>query len=136
MNKLLTLIIPAATFILMSCATAKVDNENWEGFSGDVMRIIISEYFPPDENDIQKIPQNLINERTWQRASLMLASYINLKIPRNYVNQESDRLFNRLIAEAIAGGKTLSSSCDENNHCHVVMEYNIAAINMELGKMK
>jgi len=121
---------------LFSCTSISGRDENWEGFSHDVMRIIISEYFPPVETDEQKIPQQLINERTEMRAALMLASYVNLKIPRNAVNRQTDILFNRLITESLTRVRTISSSCDENSHCHVITEYNIAEINRELKELK
>jgi len=134
MKKLITIFLISVAAVSCSRNTAK--EEAWEGFSNDIMRVIISEYFPPDETDEYKIPQQLIKERCEQRSSLLLACYINMKLPRSAANHQTDELFNRLISESIAAVKTVSSTCDENNHCYVVTEYNIAEINRELEKLK
>lgn len=108
----------------------------WEGFTGDRMRVVVSEFFMPDEKNPSAIPEQIIRERITQRASLLLASYVNINLPRDRVSPESDSLYNKLINESLALPKTISLECMENNYCTVITEFDISVINKELQKVK
>ncbi len=136
MNKFFTITLAAFIFTLFSCIESQEKTERWEGFTGDKMSIVISEFFMPDEKNPSVIPEKMIKERVSQRASLLLACYVNINLPREKVSPESDALFNQLINESLNTSKTLSSECSENNYCTVITEFNIAPVNRELDKLK
>ncbi len=136
MKQITKILFFSVLLIIFSCKNSQVNNERWEGFSGDKMHIVISEFFIPDEKNPAAIPEQLIKERIEQRASLLLASYININLPRDKVTPETDVLFNRLINESISSPRTLLHDCTDNNYCTVITEYNIAPVNMELEKIK
>jgi len=119
--------------LMVSCAGSQQQSEMWEGYTDDRMRVVISEFFLPDEKNPSAIPELMIKERVLQRASLLLASYVNINLPRDKVSPESDALFNRLINESLSTPKTIKSECLENNYCTVITEFNIAPVNRELG---
>ena len=98
------------------------------------MRVVISEFFIPDEKNPTAIPEQLIRERVIQRASLLLASYVNITLQRDKVSPESDSLFNRLIGESLSSPVTVFSECLENNYCTVITEFDITSVNRELKK--
>lgn len=129
-----SIILSSFLLCIMSCQSTQVQSEKWEGFSGDKMRVVISEFFIPDEKDPSAIPEQMIRERITQRASLLLASYVNINLQRDRVSPESDALFNRLIAESLSSPVTLFSECSENNYCTVISEFDITSVNRELKK--
>lgn len=98
------------------------------------MRVVVSEFFMPDETNPNAIPEQMIKDRVTQRASLLLASYININLPREKVSPESDALFNKLINDVLAAPETIISECSENNFCTVITDFNIAPVNRELKK--
>jgi len=134
MKKIITVKIFILLLLILSCSISRVQSERWEGFSGDRMRVVISEFFMPDDKDPNAIPEKIIQERILQRASLLLASYVNIKLPRDKVSPESDALFNRLINESLASPATISSECLENNYCTVITDFDITPVNRELLK--
>jgi len=134
MNKIIHIIFFISLILILSCSTSHVQSERWEGFTGDRMRVVVSEFFMPDEKNPSAIPEQLIRERVTQRASLLLASYVNINLPRDRVSPESDSLYNKLINESLALPKTISLECMENNYCTIITEFNIAPVNKELKK--
>jgi len=134
MKKITVILLTVLLLPVMSCISSNIQSEMWEGFTGDRMRVIISEFFMPDEKNPSAIPEQIIRERVLQRASLLLASYININLPRDKVSPESDELFNKLINESLSSPKTVSSECLENNYCTVITDFDIAPVNRELVK--
>lgn len=134
MKKIINILLFIFIIQFLSCVSSHPQSENWEGFTGDRMRVIISEFFLPDEKNPSAIPEQLIKERITQRASLLLVSYVNLNLPRDRVSPESDALFNKLINEVLASPETISSECLENNYCTVITGFDIAPVNRELRK--
>lgn len=135
MKKIITIAAIVFTLPILSCG-GKIRSEMWEGFTGDRMRVVVSEFFMPDEKNPSAIPEQMIKERVSQRASLLLASYVNINLPREKISHETDSLFNRLIAESLAAPGTISSECTENNYCTVLTEFDIAPVNRELERLK
>lgn len=136
MKKISIISILAFCLMIISCRTSQDKADRWEGFTGDKMHIMISEFFMPDEKSPAVIPEQLIKERIEQRASLLLASYININLPREKVSSETDATFNRLINESLAAPKTLLYDCSDNNYCTVITEFDIATVNRELERLK
>ncbi len=134
MKKIITTFFFISLFLILSCSSSHVQSERWEGFTDDTMRVVISEFFMPDEKNPNAVPEILIKERVSQRASLLLASYVNVNLPRDKVSPESDALFNKLINEALASPGTIFTECHENNYCTVITDFNITSVNRELEK--
>ena len=134
MKKTIIILLILSVIIAASCTGSQVQPEIWEGFTGDKMRVIISEFFMPDEKNPAALPEELIRERVLQRASLLLASYINIKLPRDKVSRETDILFNRLISESLASPVRISGVCSESSYCTVITEFDITSVNRELEK--
>jgi hypothetical protein len=132
MKKIISAIFFVSFILILSCSTSHVQSERWEGFTGDRMRVVISEFFMPDEKNPNAVPEKLIKERVSQRASLLLASYVNINLPRDKVSPESDALFNKLINEALASPAIIFSECHENNYCTIITEFDIAPVNRKL----
>ncbi|HOP61724.1 MAG TPA: hypothetical protein PK358_00565 [Spirochaetota bacterium] len=136
MKRTAHIILAVLLLVLISCEKSGVKSDRWEGFHGEKMRVMISEFFIPDEKDPLAIPEDKIKKRVSQRASLMLASYININLPREKISPASDSTFNRLINETLQAPETISSECLENNHCTVITEYDITPVNRELERLK
>ena len=134
MKKIITSVFLFLLFPVFSCSRSQLQPEMWEGFAGDRMRVVISEFFMPDENNPDAIPHRLIKERVAQRGSLLLASYVNINLPREKVSPESDAVFNKLINDSISASKLILSECSENNFCTVITDFDIAPVNRELEK--
>ena len=134
MKRIPSIIVSSFILCIISCKSTQDQSEKWEGFSGDKMRVVISEFFIPDEKNPTAIPEQLIRERVIQRASLLLASYVNITLQRDKVSPESDSLFNRLIGESLSSPVTVFSECLENNYCTVITEFDITSVNRELKK--
>jgi len=134
MKKNTAILLTVLLISVTSCISSHNQSEKWEGFTGDRMRVVISEFFLPDEQNPSAIPDQMIRERVLQRASLLLASYVNMNLPRDKVSHESDELFNRLISNSLSSPKIISSECLENNYCTIITEFDIAPVNMELVK--
>ena len=107
------------------CRSLNTGFEPWEGISDNSLRVIISEFFPLEENLTADDIHNQIKERLNQRASLIIASYISINLPRNKISNETDNTFNKLINEIITDGKQIKYDCSESNYCTGSSEYNI-----------
>jgi hypothetical protein len=132
MKKIISAFFFVSLILILSCSTSHIQSERWEGFTGDRMRVVISEFFMPDEKNPNAVPEKLIKDRVSQRASLLLASYVNINLPRDKVSPESDALFNKLINEALASPVIIFSECHENNYCTIITEFDIAPVNRKL----
>lgn len=134
MKKIFFIVLYTFIQALSACSTSQPQLQKWEGFTDNKMRVVVSEFFMPDETNPNAIPEQMIKDRVTQRASLLLASYININLPREKVSPESDALFNKLINDALAAPETIISECSENNFCTVITDFNIAPVNRELKK--
>ena len=126
------------TIILMvfltGCISYKTGSEQWEGISDNTLKIIISEFFPFDENTNNNDIKNQVTERSNQRASLVIASYITLNLLQNKISHDNDIILNNLLNDTISRGKLLKMECSENNYCTADSEYDIKELkkNLEL----
>ena len=116
----------------INCMNYKTDPVSWEGISDNTMKITISEFFPIEENESNEKIKNQIKEKLNQRASLIIASYISINLPRNRISHETDVNLNNLINEAIKNGKLLNYDCSENSYCTAHGEYDITELQKNL----
>jgi hypothetical protein len=127
-TKLSLAIIPCLIIYLLACASLNPTNGQWEGISGDTLRIIISEFFPLEENVTDEYISKILKQRLDQRASLIIASYISINLSRNKVSTEVDVTLNSLINKSISQGKLINFHCRENNYCTAYADYDISEI--------
>jgi len=114
------------------CGSFNNTPEQWEGISGNSMIIIISEFFPFEENISTDDIKKQIIERLNQRASLVVASYISINLSRNKISHQNDITLNNLINDTISSGKLLKYDCSENNYCTSDGGYNITELQKNL----
>ena len=113
---------------MISCSSYNKSNEVWEGISDNTLKIVISEFFPFEENTGNDKIKIILKQRLDERASLLIASHISINLSRDKISHKVDLTLNNLINDAIAGGKLLNYFCSENNHCTADAEYNITEI--------
>lgn len=114
-----------------ACAAPKT-GEPWEGISGNTLKVSISEFFPFEENETDESIKIRINEKLNQRASLILASHITLNLDRSKISGNLDITINKLINDAVTGGKMTGFECNENNYCAADGEYDITELQTNL----
>jgi len=135
MKKLLVILSNLALFLFFAGCITNRNIEQWEGISADTLKISISEFFPLDENAEAESSKIQIKERLNQRASLLIASYITINLPRNKISESNDQLFNKLISEIISNGKVVNIECSENYYCSASSEYNISELKKSLEQI-
>lgn len=133
--KLIVFHLAAAIFWLCGCISAGIDNTAWEGITGSRMRIIVSEFFPYDNNETAERTENQVKEKLNQRATLIIASHISVNLKRDRVTAETDKKLNDLINAAVSKGELVKYGCDENNYCTAHGEYDVAELLKSLDEI-
>ena len=118
------------------CRSFNADSEKWEGISGNVLKVTVSEFFPFNENVTNENIEAAIKDRLNQRASLIIASYITINLPRNTISHDTDILLNNLINNIINDGKVINYECNDYNYCSAHSEYNITELQNNLERLK
>ena len=127
----LSLLLCIIVLICTVCAAPKT-GEPWEGITGKTLKVTISEFFPFEENETDESIKIRINEKLNQRASLIIASHITINLDRNKISGNIDSTINKLINEAISGGRMTGFECNENNYCAAHGEYDITELQENL----
>ncbi len=120
---------------LSGCGSYKTVTEQIEGISDYTLTIIISEFFPFEENTTGDEIKKQITESLNQRASLIIACYVSLNLSRDKISRENDAVLNNLINYTISGGKLIKSECSESNYCTATGEFNISSLKDALESM-
>lgn len=120
---------------LTGCCYSKNVSEPWEGITCNTLKITISEFFPFEENVSTDLVKQQINERLNQRASLIIASYISINMPRNKISRENDLIFNKMIDKIISSGNLSDYECYENNYCRAHINYDISEVQNKLKEL-
>ena len=123
---IITLVLAIATGLL-SCRSFN-STEKWEGISENRLKIVISEFFPFDENISNEKISVLIKHKLDTRASLIMASHISINLAREKISQKNDLVLNDLINKALGTGKLINHYCSENNHCSAEAEYDLTTL--------
>ncbi len=133
-----SLIVPVliiVLFFLSGCRFNKDDSEPWEGITGNILKINISEFFPFEENIDNAAMKKMISERINQRASLIIASYISMNLPKNQASPDNDAVFNKMMDSIISSGILSEYECYENNYCTAHIEYDISELQKKLEQL-
>lgn len=120
--------------LIYAACIAPETKEQWEGITGNTLKITISEFFPFEDNETDENLKTRINEKLNQRASLIIACHITMNLDRSRISNTVDITINKLINEAVTGGKMTGSECNENSYCTAHGEYDITELqkNLEL----
>jgi hypothetical protein len=127
----LSLLLCIIVLLCTACAAPKTE-EPWEGITGNTLKVTISEFFPFEENETDESIKIRINEKLNQRASLIIASHITINLDRNKITGNLDVTINKLINEAVTGGRMTGFECNENNYCDAHGEYDITELQENL----
>ena len=125
-------ILPGILILLFTACTSPKTGEPWEGITGNTLKVTISEFFPFEENETDESIKIRINEKLNQRASLIIASHITINLDRNKISGNIDNTINKLINEAVTGGRMTGFECNENNYCAAHGEYDITVLQTNL----
>lgn len=131
MKTKLFLLLNIIILVYVACVAPKTE-EQWEGITGNVLKVTISEFFPFEDNETDESIKIRINEKLSQRASLIIACHITMNLERSRISNDVDITINKLINEAVAGGKMTGFECNENNYCTANSEYDITELQTNL----
>ena len=127
----LFLLLSIVILIYTACIAPKT-GEPWEGITGNTLKVTISEFFPFEDNETDESIKIRINEKLNQRASLIIACHITLNLDRSRISGNVDVTINKLINEAVTGGRMTGFECNENNYCAAHGEYDITELQENL----
>jgi len=133
--KKLIIILSAIIVFLLSCRSYYSNSVKWEGISENLLKIVIAEFFPFEENITDDKIKVIVKQRADSRASLIMASHVSIKLARDKVSPANDVDLNNLINQSVASGKLIDYHCFENNYCTATAEYDIFELLKKLAEI-
>ena len=131
MKTKLFLLLNITILVYVACIAPKTE-EQWEGITGNILKVTISEFFPFEDNETDESIKIRINEKLSQRASLIIACHVTMNLERSRISGNVDITINKLINEAVESGKMTGFECNENNYCAANGEYDITELQKNL----
>lgn len=123
------------SLLIPGCASFEQTQYNWEGITDNQLKVTVYEFFLFDDNSGEEKNSVQVRGRVQQRASLLLACFASINLPRDKVTPEVDRIMNILIEKTISEGKFTGYQCNENHYCTASGLYNISEIRKTLGEI-
>jgi len=127
-------VIPVVLFSI-SCSSHQKINLQSEGFYGNTLRIVVYDFIIPEGEAEINSDNEQIKEKVYSRATLLIASYLSIKIPKGKISPATDKLFNNAIEKTLGSCRIMFLSAEENSYYYIVADFDISPINDALASL-
>jgi len=132
-------VIPVVLFSISCSSHQKINLQSEgfysEGFYGNTLRIVVYDFIIPEGEAEINSDNEQIKEKVYSRATLLIASYLSIKIPKEKISPATDKLFNDAIEKTLGSCRIMSLSAEENSYYYIVADFDISPINDALASL-